>query len=113
MRWGKAKSSPALSVVLILKSSVSNRWNSARWARMTKRMRKPKKKAKTADTNGRATAALAVALLVLLACLSALAQKPKDYALIYGTVWNADNRAVPGVPVKIQRVGDKKPKWEL
>jgi DNA primase len=43
----------------------------------------------------------------------ASAEEKKDYALIYGTVWNAADRAVPGVPVKIQRVGDKKPKWSL
>jgi hypothetical protein len=45
--------------------------------------------------------------------LPAFAQDKKDYALIYGTVWDAESRAVPGVPVKIQRVGDKKPKWSL
>jgi hypothetical protein len=40
--------------------------------------------------------------------------KPKDpYALIFGTVWGPDNRPVYGVPVKIRRVPDKKPKWEL
>lgn len=36
----------------------------------------------------------------------------KDFALIYGTVWGADNRPAPGVTVMIQRGGDKKPKWE-
>ena len=40
--------------------------------------------------------------------------KPKDsYALIFGTVWGPDNRPVYGVPVKIRRVHDKKPSWEL
>jgi hypothetical protein len=40
--------------------------------------------------------------------------KPKDpYALIFGTVWGPDNRPVYGVPVKIRRVPDKKPSWEL
>jgi hypothetical protein len=39
--------------------------------------------------------------------------KDKPYSLIFGTVWDAQNRAVPGVKVKIQRDGDKKPKWEL
>jgi hypothetical protein len=40
--------------------------------------------------------------------------KPKDpYALIFGTVWGPDDRPVYGVPVKIRRVPDKKPKWEL
>jgi hypothetical protein len=40
--------------------------------------------------------------------------KPGDpYALIFGTVWGPDNRAVYGVTVKIRRVPDKKPKWEV
>jgi hypothetical protein len=37
----------------------------------------------------------------------------KDYALIYGTVWGPDDRPVAGVPIKIRRATDKKPKWEL
>ena len=36
-----------------------------------------------------------------------------DYALIYGTVWGPDNHSVAGVPIKIRRVIDKKPRWEL
>ncbi len=36
-----------------------------------------------------------------------------DYALIYGTVWGPDDRPVAGVPIKIRREADKKPKWEL
>jgi hypothetical protein len=40
--------------------------------------------------------------------------KPTDpYALIFGTVWGPDNRPIFGVSVKIRRVPDKKPKWEL
>ncbi len=40
--------------------------------------------------------------------------KPTDpYALIFGTVWGPDERAVFGVNVKIRRVPDKKPKWEI
>jgi hypothetical protein len=40
--------------------------------------------------------------------------KPGDpYALIFGTVWGPDNRVVYGVTVKIRRVPDKKPKWEV
>ena len=45
------------------------------------------------------------------------AQRPKDndkpYALIAGTVWGPDDRPVYGVPVKIRRAKDKKPKWEV
>jgi hypothetical protein len=39
--------------------------------------------------------------------------KPQDYALIVGTVWGPDNRPVAGIPIKIRRATDKKPKWEL
>jgi hypothetical protein len=40
--------------------------------------------------------------------------KPTDpYALIFGTVWGPDNHPVYGITVKIRRVPDKKPKWEL
>jgi hypothetical protein len=37
----------------------------------------------------------------------------KDYALIYGTVWGADDRPVAGVPITIRRAADQKPKWKL
>lgn len=45
----------------------------------------------------------------------AAATKPpkKEYALIFGTVWGPDDRPVYGVPVKIRRAQDKKPKWEV
>jgi hypothetical protein len=40
--------------------------------------------------------------------------KPNDpYALIFGTVWGPDDHPVYGVTVKIRRVPDKKPKWEV
>ncbi len=39
-------------------------------------------------------------------------EHPKDYALIFGTVWGPDDRPVPGVNVKIKRVGDKKARWD-
>ncbi len=40
--------------------------------------------------------------------------KPTDpYALIFGTVWDPDNHPVYGVTVKIRRVPDKKPKWQI
>ena len=61
--------------------------------------------------------------LVLLACacatLPAQPQSPqgkpasKDYALIYGTVWTAEDTPAAGVPVTIRRASDKKAKWEL
>lgn len=47
--------------------------------------------------------------------LLAAADKSEDkpYALIFGTVWGPDNHPVYGVPVKIRRAKDKKPKWEV
>jgi len=38
---------------------------------------------------------------------------PKDYALIYGTVWNPDDTPAVGVPITIHPTDGKKPKWEL
>jgi hypothetical protein len=37
----------------------------------------------------------------------------KPYALIFGTVWGPDNHPRFGVRVKIRRVDEKKPRWEL
>jgi hypothetical protein len=40
--------------------------------------------------------------------------KPTEpYALIFGTVWDPDNHPVYGITVKIRRVPDKKPKWQV
>lgn len=39
--------------------------------------------------------------------------KVKPYALIYGTVYGPDERAVYGVRVKIRRADEKKTRWEL
>lgn len=46
------------------------------------------------------------------------APAPKDkgknnYAVIAGTVWGPNDHPVYGVPVKIRRAKDKKPKWEV
>jgi len=59
----------------------------------------------------------------LLACFGLLAAAPplpaqdkapaKDYALIYVTVWSADNTPAAGVPVTIRRAGEKKPEWHV
>jgi hypothetical protein len=41
-------------------------------------------------------------------------QKPDEpYALIFGTVWGPDDHPLYGVKVKIRRVDQKKPHWEL
>ena len=36
----------------------------------------------------------------------------KDYALIYGTVWGANNYPVYGVHIKVRRANEKKARWE-
>ena len=55
-------------------------------------------------------ASLAVSLFLPAAAQSG---KPKDYALIVGTVWGPDNRPVAGIPIKIRPANAKKAKWEL
>jgi hypothetical protein len=37
----------------------------------------------------------------------------KPYAVIFGTVWGPDDRAVYGVKVKIRRENEKKARWEV
>ena len=44
---------------------------------------------------------------------SSSADRKKDYALLFGTVWSADSRPVGGVMVKIRRAEDKKARWTL
>lgn len=42
------------------------------------------------------------------------AKKAREpYALIFGTVWDADGRAVHGVPVKMRRADQKRARWHL
>jgi hypothetical protein len=55
------------------------------------------------------------AFVLLIASVGALAsdkKQEKDYALIFGTVYDANNHPAQGVVIKIKRVGDKKAKWE-
>ena len=40
-------------------------------------------------------------------------KKIAPYALIFGTVWDAQSRPAYGVPVKIRLADKKKAKWEL
>ena len=47
------------------------------------------------------------------ALLAASNPKGKPYALIAGTVWGPDDHPVYGIPVKIRRAKDKKPRWEV
>lgn len=60
---------------------------------------------------GRITAALMIVILAAPVVFFAEEASPKEYALLYGTVWGADNRPVSGIVVKIQRAGDEKPRW--
>jgi hypothetical protein len=60
----------------------------------------------------------AVFLVSLLAPASARGsgrEKPKPYALIFGTVWDPDGHPVYGIKVKIRLATDKanKARWEL
>ena len=55
-------------------------------------------------------------LAPLLTTVSARAgdrEKPKPYALIFGTVWDPDGHALYGVKVKIRPADEKKARWEL
>ncbi len=58
---------------------------------------------------------IAVALLVSIAIPLQANDKPtpKDYALIFGTVWGPDDRPMAGVPINVRRADQKKPKWHL
>jgi hypothetical protein len=64
-------------------------------------------------------AGVAVGLMLLMGTAAAAASQSgneaahKDYALIFGTVWNKDQRPAYGVPVKIRLAKEKKARWEL
>jgi hypothetical protein len=61
-----------------------------------------------------AVAASVLFLASLLGPLSARAsepEKPKPYALIFGTVWDPDGHALYGVTVKIRRAEEDKARW--
>ena len=71
----------------------------------------------------RARRVVAALLVISAAALAASASGPqeknkhpdlrKEYALIFGTVWSADNRPAYGVTVKVRRADEKKARWEL
>jgi hypothetical protein len=55
----------------------------------------------------------ATLLVCVTLCLGAIApgaeaRKPKEYGLIFGTVWGPDQKPVFGVRVKIRRATEKK-----
>ncbi|MGA8154105.1 MAG: hypothetical protein WB952_24350 [Terriglobales bacterium] len=37
----------------------------------------------------------------------------QPYALIFGTVWGPDARPLYGVKIRIRRLNEKKPRWEV
>ena len=55
---------------------------------------------------------LGIMFATLLPAVPAAANDEKPYALIFGTVWGADNHPAYGVKVKIRRAGQNKAKWE-
>ncbi len=63
--------------------------------------------------------AMAASVLVLASLLTPVSargsdrEKPKPYALIFGTVWGPDGHPLYGVKVKIRRADEKKARWEL
>ena len=58
---------------------------------------------------------LILVALALLAGISVASEKKKlpEYALIFGTVFDAHQHPVVGVKIKIRRADQKKAKWEL
>lgn len=79
---------------------------------------------KTVITDSRSAAAVVTITLALLVAMcvpratagpstSGSQKNLKEYALIFGTVWDKSGRPVYGVPVKIRRADQKKAKWEL
>jgi hypothetical protein len=60
-----------------------------------------------------AAIAAAIALSAVPAGLAEAPQTRKEYALIFGTIWNAKSQPVYGIPIKIRRANEKKSRWEL
>jgi len=55
-------------------------------------------------------------LLLCCICSSGIAdasERPKPYALIFGTVFDPDGHTLFGVTVKIRRASEKKARWEV
>ena len=70
---------------------------------------------KRAKTRCKRVALAAIAAMLVVSAMAAPALAPqtrKEYALIFGTVWNAKNEPVYGIPIKIRRAGEKKARWE-
>lgn len=54
-----------------------------------------------------------LAILVSGAARAGEREKPKPYALIFGTVFDPDGHTLYAVKVKIRRAGEKKARWEI
>lgn len=54
-----------------------------------------------------------MALLAVCASAEKNKHKPAEYALLSGTVWNADATPAFGVTVKIRRTDEKKARWTV
>jgi hypothetical protein len=66
--------------------------------------------------HGPTIAGIAVFLLAILVSGAARAgerEKPKPYALIFGTVFDPDGHTLYAVKVKIRRANEKKARWEI
>lgn len=55
---------------------------------------------------------------IVLATVAAGAQdsgknKPKPYAILFGTLWDTHGQPVYGVPIYIRRADHKRPQWQL
>lgn len=85
-----------------------------------------KKRTKTATTPEPAFFSVPLRPSAVLACLLFLlifagilqgrdTPKPQRHAVIFGTVWGPDDRALPGIEVKIRRAADnqKKARWTI
>ncbi len=86
---------------------------------MTRRRTKTATILRPAFSSARTLPALSCVLIICFGviALTGAAQarerpKPKDYALIVGTVWGPDDHRVPGMKVKIRRAGEKKAHWQ-
>jgi hypothetical protein len=78
----------------------------------------------TCDSSGirphkKILALAAVALIAIAACAQddhkqdAHQKAPVPYALLFGTMWGADQRPLPGVTIHIRRATEKKARWSL
>ena len=56
---------------------------------------------------------LAAVVFLAVAASAANSGKDKPYALLFGTMWGANQRPLAGVTIHIRRAQDKKARWTL